>query len=130
MFKSLMTSIGIGDAKVDTLLQQKTFHPQDQIAGIVTLENIEENGIERIELTLIERKENTDETSDFQTIDKLVSKVILQYDGTNEIPFIFDANDKIDDYQHEFFIMTHVFVDYAVDYYDEDQIYFESEATL
>ncbi|MGV2927661.1 sporulation protein [Macrococcus capreoli] len=130
MFKSLMTSIGIGDAKVDTLLQRKTFHPQDQIAGIVTLENIEENGIERIELTLIERKENTDETSDFQTIDKPVSKVVLQYNGTNEIPFIFDANDKIEDYQHEFFIMTHVFVDYAVDYYDEDQIYFESEATL
>ncbi|MFC6117728.1 sporulation protein [Macrococcoides bohemicum] len=126
MFKELLTSIGIGDAKVDTLVKKITFHPEEQIAGIVKLENLAEQDIDRIELILIERKENTDETSDFHTIDLPVSKVILQHDGTEEVPFIFDTHDEIEDYNHEFYIMTHVFVDNAVDYYDEDQIYFES----
>ena len=45
---------------------------------------------------------------------------------TEEAPFILDTHDEIEDYNHEFYIKTHVFVDNAVDYYDEDQIYFES----
>ncbi|WP_414046477.1 sporulation protein [Macrococcus equi] len=126
MFKELLTSIGIGDARVDTMLKQTTFHPEDKIAGVVKLINLRENDIDRIELTLIERKENKDETSDFHTIDIPISKVILQNDGTGEVPFIFDAHEEAEDYNHEFFIMTHVFVDNAVDYYDEDQIYFQS----
>nr|WP_165983262.1 sporulation protein [Macrococcus goetzii] len=126
MFKELLTSIGFGDSKVDTLVKKTTFHPEEQIAGVVKLENLTEQDIDRIELTLIERKENTDETSDFHTIDLPVSKVILQHDGTEEVPFIFDTHEEIEDYNHEFYIMTHVFVDNAVDYYDEDQIYFES----
>ncbi|MCE4957133.1 sporulation protein [Macrococcoides caseolyticum] len=130
MFDELLTSIGFGNAKVDTLVKQTTFHPEDKIAGVVQLFNLTEQDIERIELTLIERKENTDETSDFHTIDLPVSKVILQHDGTGEVPFIFDTHEAIEDYiNHEFFIMTHVFVDNAVDYYDEDQIYFKSEVT-
>lgn len=125
MYKSLLTSIGFGDAKVDTLVKKTTFHPEESIAGVVQLDNLTEQDINRIELTLIERKENTDETSDFHTIDLPVSKVILQHDGTGEVPFIFDTHEDIEDYNHEFYIMTHVFIDNAVDYYDEDQIYFE-----
>lgn len=125
MYKSLLTSIGFGDAKVDTLVKKTTFHPEESIAGVVQLDNLTEQAIDRIELTLIERKENTDETSDFHTIDLPVSKVILQHDGTGEVPFIFDTHEDIEDYNHEFYIMTHVFIDNAVDYYDEDQIYFE-----
>ncbi|WP_414051388.1 sporulation protein [Macrococcus animalis] len=128
MFKELLTTIGFGDAKVDTMVKKTTFHPDEHIAGVVRLENLEENAIDRIELTLIERRDNTDETSDFQTIDIEISKVMLQNDGSGEVPFIFDSYDEIEDYNnHEFFIMTHVFVDNAVDYYDEDQIYFESD---
>ncbi|WP_414052623.1 sporulation protein [Macrococcus animalis] len=128
MFKELLTTIGFGDAKVNTMVKKTTFHPEERIAGVVRLENLPEDAIDRIELTLIERRDNTDETSDFQTIDIEISKVMLQNDGSGEVPFIFDSYDEIEDYNnHEFFIMTHVFVDNAVDYYDEDQIYFESD---
>lgn len=128
MFEKLLTTIGFGNAKVDTLVGKTTFTPEERVAGIVRLENLEENDIERIELSLIERKENTDATSDFHTIDALVSKIVLHNDGTGAIPFIFDAL-EIEDYDNEFIIMTHVFVNNAVDYYDEDQIYFEVKRT-
>lgn len=125
MFKEILTSIGFGNAKVDTIVKKKVFSPEEQIAGIVALENLSTSDIDRIELTLIERKDNTDETSDFHTLDIEISKVIIQNDDIGEIPFIFESHDDIEDYTHQFFIMTHVFVNHSVDYYDEDEIYFE-----
>ena len=124
MFKQLITSIGIGDAKIDTKLNKKEYHVGEMIQGVITFENLEGLRIDHIELTLFESFKNNDETSEFSTIDEPISQITLQSENGEAISFEMDTKNinLIDN--RKYFIKTHVFVDNAIDYYDEDEVIF------
>lgn len=124
MFKQIITSIGIGDAKIDTKLNKKEYHIGEQIQGIIVFENLEGLHIDHIELTLFESFKNNDETSEFSTIDEPIAHMTLQPKHGETISFEMDTNKVNLKDDRQYFIKTHVFVDNAVDYYDEDEIIF------
>ncbi|GGB06261.1 hypothetical protein ERX37_02980 [Macrococcus hajekii] len=123
MFKNLLSSIGFDDVAVDTRINQQTYHPDDTIEGLIELKgNV--NHIEYIEVQLIERTENQDDTSDFSTFDTVLNKVHLTPETGQDIHFQLDEKRDIQSIDNQFFIMTHVSISNSIDAYDEDEIFF------
>lgn len=126
MFKELLTSIGIGDSKIDTKLEKTSFRLDEDINGVVDVHELDGLEIDHIELSLIERKKNNDEMSQFEFLDEKLASFTIENRGSETIPFTFPAIHNVEDVGHTFVIITHVFVSSSVDYYDEDEVYFES----
>ncbi|ULG73281.1 sporulation protein [Macrococcus brunensis] len=123
MFKNLLSSIGFEDLTVDTRINQTNYRLGDTIEGIVELSG-QTGHIEYIEIQLVERQENTDESSDIQSFDHIISRVHLTPETDETIRFQLDAGHDIKSILNQFFIMTHVYIANSVDAYDEDEIFF------
>ncbi|ULG70947.1 sporulation protein [Macrococcus brunensis] len=126
MFKNLLSSIGFEDLTVDTRVGQTEYHLGDTIEGIVELSG-QTGHIEYIEIQLVERQENTDDTSDIQSFDDIISRVHLTPENDETIRFQLDAGHDIKSISNQFFIMTHVYIANSVDAYDEDEIFFNQQ---
>ncbi|KAA1040275.1 sporulation protein [Macrococcus equipercicus] len=122
MFKHLLSSIGFNGMTVDTLVARSQFDRHEHVTGIVRIER-DDHHIDHIELTLIERVPNHDETSEFATYDRVLEKLSLTDNG-DDIPFSFPVPARIQSLEHEFVIMTQLFIDGSVDASDEDYIQF------
>ena len=123
MFRNLLSSIGFEDLTVDTRINQAHYQLGDTIEGIVELSG-QAAHIDYIEVQLVERQENTDETSDIQHFDSIISRVQLIPQSDETIRFQLEALHTIKSVRNQFFIMTHVYIANSVDAYDEDEIFF------
>ncbi|WMZ47446.1 sporulation protein [Staphylococcus pseudintermedius] len=74
-FDNVLTSLGINGMKVFIRLEQQTFDVSDAIAGTIHLKaGQSDQKVNHIVLTMIEKYENDDETSDFTTISNICLK--------------------------------------------------------
>ncbi|MFI3547047.1 sporulation protein [Mammaliicoccus sciuri] len=130
MFDNLLTSIGIGSIKVDTHIENNMNYENDLIKGVVILEggNTDQK-VNRIEITLIERIQNDDKTSQFSEVDNELDTYIYAGEFTvrakkvEKVHFQFKLkNHEIDVKNNKIYMKTHVFVDNSVDAYDEDEV--------
>ncbi|WP_323705655.1 sporulation protein [Mammaliicoccus sciuri] len=130
MFNNLLTSIGIGSIKADTRIENKFNFENDLIKGVVILRggNADQN-VNKIEITLIERIQNDDKTSQFSEIDNELDTYIYAGGFTvaakevEKVHFQFKLkNHKIDVNNNKIYLKTHVFVDHSIDAYDEDEV--------
>lgn len=130
MFNNLLTSIGIGSIKADTCIENKVNYENDLIKGVVILEggNTDQK-VNKIEITLIERIQNDDKTSQFSVIDNELDTYIyagefmVRANEVETVPFQFKLeNHEIDVENNKIYLKTHVFIDHSVDAYDEDEI--------
>ncbi|MDQ7129553.1 sporulation protein [Mammaliicoccus sciuri] len=130
MFNNLLTSIGIGSIKADTHIENNINYENDLIKGVVILEggNTDQK-VNKIEITLIERIQNGDKTSQFSEVDNELDTYIYAGEFTvrakevEKIHFQFKLeNHDINVENNKFYIKTHVHIDYGVDAYDEDEV--------
>ncbi len=130
MFNNLLTSIGIGSIKAYTSIENKVNYENDLIKGVVILEGGNTDQIvNKIEITLIERIQNDDKTSQFSVIDNELDTYIYAGDFTvgakevEKVHFHFKLeNHDIDVKNNKIYMKTHVFIDHSVDAYDEDEV--------
>ncbi|MDK4019612.1 sporulation protein [Staphylococcus pseudintermedius] len=122
-FDNVLTSLGINGMKVFIRLEQQTFDVSDAIAGTIHLKaGQSDQKVNHIVLTMIEKYENDDETSDFTTISHELNRFeideafIIDVGEEKEIPFHFhpDALNFKSDKSHVY-LNTHVYIDYGVD---------------
>ncbi|TDM04196.1 sporulation protein [Macrococcus carouselicus] len=123
MFKNLLSSIGFEDVEVETRINQQTYHPADTIEGLIELKGRADH-IDYIEVQLVERVENQDKSSDFETFDHVLSKVHLTTETEQTLHFQLEGPHNIQSAESQFFIMTHVYIKNSVDAYDDDEIFF------
>lgn len=130
MFNNLLTSIGIGSIKADTHIENKVNYENDLIKGVVILEggNTDQK-VNKIEITLIERIQNDDKTSQFSEVDNELDTYIyagefmVRANEVEKVHFQFKLeNHDIDVKNNKIYMKTHVFVDHSVDAYDEDEV--------
>lgn len=130
MFNNLLTSIGIGSIKADTHIENNINYENDLIKGVVILEggNTDQK-VNKIEITLIERIQNDDKTSQFSEVDNELDTYIyagefmVRANEVETVPFQFKLeNHEIDVENNKIYLKTHVFIDHSVDAYDEDEI--------
>lgn len=130
MFNNLLTSIGIGSIKADTHIENNINYENDLIKGVVILEggNTDQK-VNKIEITLIERIQNDDKTSQFSEVDNELDTYIyagefmIRAKEVEKVHFQFKLeNHDIDVKNNKIYMKTHVFVDHSVDAYDEDEV--------
>lgn len=130
MFYNLLTSIGIGSIKADTRIENKINYENDLIKGVVILEGGNTNQkVNKIQITLIERIQNDDKTSQFSEVDIELDTYIYAGEFTvrakevEKVHFQFKLkNHDIDIKNNIIYLKTHVFIDHSVDAYDEDEV--------
>jgi sporulation-control protein len=134
MFKRLLTSIGIGNVKVDTVIPNQVFKKGNTIFGEVNIEGgIEVQKIEHIILTLIMRFEEIREDSDFSLREKQVEEILISLDERinvgeqRRIPFSLKVSEShpITTPQNETVLRTTLVIAQGVDVFDEDKIIIE-----
>ncbi|OOV78924.1 sporulation protein [Mammaliicoccus fleurettii] len=130
MFNNLLTSIGVGSITADTLIENNVNYENDFIKGIVMLKggNADQK-INKIEITLMERIQNDDKTSQFSEVENELDTYIyagefkVEAKEVETVPFQFKLeNHEIDVENNKIYLKTHVFIDHSVDAYDEDEI--------
>jgi sporulation-control protein len=130
MFNNLLTTFGIDGLTVDTRIENTTNYENDLIKGIVVLKGgTSDQKVNKIEITLIERIQNDDKTSQFSVIDNELDTYIYAGEFTVEakevekVDFQFKlVNHDIDVKNNKIYMKTHVFIDHSVDAYDEDEV--------
>lgn len=131
MLNKILSSIGIGHVKVDTVVSKGEIKQGDTIHGEVILEGGNaDQPINEVRLVLLHKYEEDKEDSDFPYHEKELKTVILNDIGTikagekKTIPFQFPtetSHPKTDD-TNETLLRTTVDIPQAVDPTDEDSI--------
>ncbi|WP_042346875.1 sporulation protein [Bacillus massiliigorillae] len=131
MWKKFMSSIGLGNIMVDTILDHKQYRRGESMNGIVHIKGgAAEQVIDEIVLTLVLKYEQDREDSDFSYHEKTLHEIILKdihHVDSNEycsIPFSIDIldNHPITEKGVETILRTKIIVPQAVDPEDEDQV--------
>jgi sporulation-control protein len=131
MFKRMLTSIGIGNAKVDTVIPNQSFLRGNRIQGEVKIEGgIASQKIDAIILTLFVKFEEIRGDSDFSVREKEVQEIVINIcDIINvgqhmQISFSIDValDHPITNHQNETFLRTTLVIPQGVDVFDEDTI--------
>lgn len=130
MFEKLLSSFGVSNLKVDTKVKGDKLYISDELIGTVYIKGgATEEVIDKIELTLIERIENTDPTSDFQTleneIDRFEIKELIKVGEKENYQqsFTFKVNTiDLKNRPKKLILKTHVYLASSIDNYDEDEI--------
>ncbi|WP_456274527.1 sporulation protein [Bacillus sp. AK031] len=131
MWKEFLSSIGIGNIKVDTIVKDKTLTPSSELTGEVVIEGgMSDQIVNKIVLTVFVRTEDYREDSDFSYHEKEMYGYALNDIGTvkaeevKRIPFKFSLskNHPLTDKETETFLRTTVDIPQSVDPTDEDSI--------
>lgn len=131
MFKKILSSIGIGAAKVDTRLSESRCTPGGELHGVVHVEGGSvEQSVDRIYLffnTLYKHEVNDKTTHSAFTIEKILlneAPFMIGPDEVKEIPFTVNVpfNTPISVSQSKSWIETGLDIAQAVDPKDEDAI--------
>ncbi|RFU66355.1 hypothetical protein D0469_17110 [Peribacillus saganii] len=132
MWREFLSSIGIGNAKVDTVLQSKALYPSSTVEGEIVIQGgAAGQEVEAIVLTLAVRYEAEKEDSDFSYHEKEVSRIIIQHpEGISAkketcIPFEFTLPEDhpVSDGKYETILRTVLQIPQGVDPEDEDIIF-------
>ncbi|HIS17923.1 sporulation protein [Mammaliicoccus lentus] len=130
MFEKLLTSIGIGNLKIDTRLEKLTFNEEEPIKGkVIFYGGSCDIKVEYIMLSLIERVNNKGEDSDFAEFDNVLHKYkvnksfVIKKGAQQEYEFEFKL-EQIDfkGEPEEIFLKTHVHIDQSVGADDEERL--------
>ncbi|MET1015083.1 MAG: sporulation protein [Paenisporosarcina sp.] len=131
MLKKFLSSIGIGSMKVDTIVDHPNLAHGESLSGKIYIDGGQsEQLIDFIKLEVIKRSEGYREDSDFDVINDVVAKYMIEMVGsvkskeTRMVPFELMPDDRWE-YEKEhakLFLRTTVHIAGAVDVRDEDEI--------
>lgn len=130
MFENILSAFGVNDVSVKTKVKQKDIQVGERLDGIILIEGCEtEETIHKIKIELVEKIENTDETSDFNQLDNIISTYEIEdvYDiPPNEslekdFSVQFDS-DSLKNKPNKITLRTHLYLSNAVDNYDEVEL--------
>ncbi|WP_421378572.1 sporulation protein [Bacillus salacetis] len=131
MWKDFLSSIGIGNIKVDTVVENPTLTPSSDLKGEVVIEGgLSDQQVNKVVLTVFIRTDDYREDSDFSYHEKELHGYALDEIGVvkaeevKRIPFKFSLSKEhpISDDKTETFLRTTVDIPQAVDPTDEDSI--------
>lgn len=122
-FENIITSLGINGMKVFIRLDKKSYHIADEITGSIILKAGQSSQkVTHIELKIIEKYENDDETSEFTRLENELERFVINdkfsinMDETKKIDFNFkpeQLNFKCND--SNVYLHTHVYIDLDID---------------
>ncbi|WP_409250901.1 sporulation protein [Bacillus sp. SCS-153A] len=131
MWKEFLSSIGIGNIKVDTVVENPVTTPSSELKGEVVIEGgMSDQQVNKIVLTVFIRTEDYREDSDFSYHEKelhgyaLTEVGVVKAEEEKRIPFKFSLSKEhpLTDDKTETFLRTTVDIPQAVDPTDEDSI--------
>lgn len=131
LWKHLLTTIGIGAVKVDTILSKPQYHNTEIIEGVIRLQGgSTTEHIEKIYLTLFKREKIERHDSDFDYVDTVLHELVipniytLKGNESKNVPFsmIIDEPLPVTTRHRSLLLQTHVFINNTTDAEDEDII--------
>ncbi|MET3574871.1 sporulation protein [Bhargavaea ullalensis] len=131
MLKSFLSKIGIGSLQVDTVVDNQVLEEGEILNGTIYIDGGEaDQMIDHITLEVFVRTHNYSPDSDFDTIDKPITRQSIELVGdvrskeTRMIPFeiVPDERWQIDPEKSSLMLKTTVHIPGGADAYDEDQI--------
>lgn len=133
MLKSFLSKIGIGALEVDTVVDNQVLEEGETLNGTVYIDGGEADQIiDHITLEVLVRTHREDAMSDFQDVDRTITKHSIELIGdskskeTRMIPFEIVPDDRwlINKDNEKLMLKTTVHVDNGVDAYDEDEFHY------
>lgn len=133
MLKSFLSKIGIGGLEVDTVVDNQTLEEGEVLNGTVYIDGGDADQIiDYITLEVLVRIHRDDAMSDFEDVDKTLTKHSIELIGdskskeTRMIPFEIVPDDRwlINKDNEKLMLKTTVHVDNGVDAYDEDEFHY------
>ena len=131
MWEKILSSIGVGSVKVDTLVKEAKLRKGSTLKGevLITAGRTEQR-IESIVLTLFVRYEAEKEDTDFSYHEKEMAEIIINHDESIEkgvekrIPFEIqlEKDHPVTSETVETFLRTTLIIPQAIDQKDEDSI--------
>ncbi|EKU47086.1 sporulation protein [Staphylococcus massiliensis] len=133
MFEEILTSLGIKGMTVETKLDKTSFAKDEEIHGTIILKAGEsKQTITHMSLKLMEEFENTDETSDINTIEHELDEFVMEDDIIIDAHEVRDVPFKFKPKQLEFksdisdiSIKTHVYIENSIDTEGQETIKIE-----
>ncbi|EMR06741.1 Stage 0 sporulation protein M [Bhargavaea cecembensis DSE10] len=131
MLKSFLSKIGIGGLEVDTVVDNQVLEEGETLNGTVYIDGGEADQIiDHITLEVLVRIHREDAMSDFEDVDRTITKHSLELIGdskskeTRMIPFEIVPDDRwlVNKDSEKLLLKTTVHVENGVDAYDEDEI--------
>ncbi|UXR68803.1 MULTISPECIES: sporulation protein [unclassified Staphylococcus] len=122
-FDNILTSLGIEGMKVIIHLDQESYTVDDTITGYIKLKaGMSDQKVTHIELKLLEKYENDDETSEFtfltNELDRFVMDEKFLIDEKEQKVIEFTLEPKSLNFKSEtskIFLNTHVYIDLGID---------------
>ncbi|SEJ17242.1 sporulation-control protein [Bhargavaea ginsengi] len=133
MLKSFLSKIGIGGLEVDTVVDNQTLEEGEVLNGTVYIDGGDADQIiDYITLEVFVRIHREDAMSDFEDVDKTLTKHSIELIGdskskeTRMIPFEIVPDDRwlINKDNEKLLLKTTVHIDNGVDAYDEDEFHY------
>ncbi|MCM3088720.1 sporulation protein [Bhargavaea ginsengi] len=133
MLKSFLSKIGIGGLEVDTVVDNQTLEEGEVLNGTVYIDGGDADQIiDYITLEVFVRIHREDAMSDFEDVDKTLTKHSIELIGdskskeTRMIPFEIVPDDRwlINKDNEKLLLKTTVHIENGVDAYDEDEFHY------
>ncbi|MCW1929180.1 sporulation protein [Bhargavaea beijingensis] len=131
MLKSFLSKVGIGGLEVDTVVDNQVLEEGETLNGTVYIDGGEADQIiDHITLEVFVRIHREDAMSDFEEVDRTITKHSIELIGDSKskkirmIPFEIVPDDRwlINRDNEKLMLKTTVHINNAVDAYDEDEI--------
>ena len=135
-FRKFLSSIGIGTMTVDTVVETPDLDAGGTLIGNIYIEGNETGQeIEYIELIVLKRKERYSEYSDFEVVDKTVTRQSLEVaagfvsKNTHILDFQLEPDERweTEEEGEKLILKTVVHILNGVDVSDEDEIKYQPE---
>ncbi|UXR79186.1 MULTISPECIES: sporulation protein [unclassified Staphylococcus] len=122
-FDNILTSLGIEGMKVLIHLDQQSYSVDEKITGYIKLKaGMSDQNVTHIELKLLEKYENDDETSEFTYLTNELDRFVIDESFTidvkeqKKIPFTLTPESlNFRSNTSKVFLNTHVYIDLGID---------------
>lgn len=130
-FKKFLSSVGIGSVKIDTVVERPNLIEGETLNGTIYFEGGDtDQEVEFIELQVVAQIDEYREDSDFQIIEKVITKQTLEFFGTvkskgtvmQQFDIVPDDRWILDNPKAKLLLRTIVHIQNGVDAQDEDEI--------
>ncbi len=130
-FKKFLSSVGIGSMKIDTVVERPNLIEGETLNGTIYFEGGDsDQDVKFIELQIIAQIDEYREDSDFEYIEKMISKQTLEFVGTvkskgtvmQQFEIVPDERWLLDNPKAKLILRTIVHIHNGVDSQDEDEI--------
>lgn len=133
-FKKFLSSVGIGSVKIDTVVERPNLTEGETLNGTIYFEGGDsDQNVEFIELQVVVQIDEYREDSDFQVIEKVVSKQTLEFFGTvkskdtvmQQFDIVPDDRWILENPKAKLILRTIVHIQNGIDAQDEDEITYQ-----